>query len=144
MLQKIMVKCSLGGLVAAKQALTYSTWRYPRTVSSSSLVHPTSRQQLVSSSFCRTVTPSLRSFTTFLSNSKNALEIKIGALEHLLKGGKATTASEDIRETVLIYEGSDKEYLRGMIKDLQGEKTALSSQAAVGSKGTLNRIPWFW
>ena len=74
------------------------------------------------------------------------------AFEHLLKGGNSTTASEDIRESVLIYEGSDKEYLRGMLKDLQDnvnklqdkenellkQKTALIiSQAAVESKGTL-------
>ena len=145
-------------LVAAEQSLTYSTWRNPRTVSSSSFVHPTSRQQLVSSSFSRTVTPSLRSFTTFLSNSKprsssarhtskakfDALEKEIGALKHLLKGGNSTTASADIREFVLIYEGSSKQYLRGMLKDLQREKsarqeekTALLSKAAVESTGTL-------
>ena len=137
-------------LFVAKQALTYSTWRHSRTVSSSSFVHPTSRQQLVSSTFSRTVSPFLRSFTTFLSNSKprsksstqiskaklDALEKKIEALEHLMKGGNSTTASEDIRESVLIYEGSDKDFLRSMIKSLQEEKTALC-QAAVGSKGTL-------
>ena len=148
-------------LVAAEQALTYSTWRLPRTVSSSSFVHPTSRQQLVSSSFSRTVTPSLRSFMTFLSNSKprsssarhiskakfDALEKEIGALKHLMKGGNSTTASADIRESVLIYEGSGKQYLRGMLKDLQREKSALQeentaliiSKAAVESKGMLNR-----
>ena len=149
-------------LVAAEQALTYSTWRHPRTVSSSSFVHPTSRQQLVSSSSSRTVTPFPRLLTTFLSNSKprsssarqqskakvDELEKKIEALEHLLKGGNSTTASENIRESVLIYEGSDKEYLRGMLKDLQREKSALQeestaliiSKAAVESKGMLNRI----
>ena len=158
-------------LVAAEQALTYSTLRHPRTVSSSSLVHPTSRQQLVSSSSSRTVTPFPRLLTTFLSNSKprsssarqqskakvdaleketGALKQEIGALKHLLKGGNSTTASEDIRESVLIYEGSDKEYLRSMLNKLQDnlnellkqktvlqeEKTALS-KAAVESKGTL-------
>jgi hypothetical protein len=151
-------------LVAAEQALTYSTWRHPRTVSSSSLVHPTSRQQLVSSSFSRTVTASPRSVPTFLSNSKrrspsprqlskaklDALEKKIGALEHLLKGGNSTTASEGIRESVLIYEGGDKDWLRGILKDLQRKETALQeketaliiSQAAVESEGALrwNRI----
>ena len=136
----IVIPCSLLlFLVVAEQALTYSTWRYPRTVSSSSLVHPTSYQQLGSSSFSRTVTPSPRSFTTFLSSSKprsssakrlskekfDALEKKIGALEHLLKGGNYTTAAEDIREFILIYEGSDKEYQRGMLKELQTEKSAL-------------------
>ena len=158
-------------LVAVEQTLTFSTLKHPRTVSSFSLVHPTSRQQLVSSSFSRTVTPSLRSFatppprlvTTLLDSSSsnpevfNLLEKKIGALKHLLKGGNSTTASEDIRESVLIYEGSDKEFLRSMIKGLQEEKTerqrekserqrkdaALQeektalSRAAVGSKGTL-------
>ena len=139
-------------LVAAKQ---YSTLKDPRTVSSFSFVRPSSRQQLVSSSFSRMVTPSLRPFTTsparlvttFLCSSSSsssssnpekitALEKKIEALEHLMKGGNSTTASEDIRESVLIYEGSDKDFLRSMIKSLQEEKTALC-QAAVGSKGTL-------
>ena len=135
-------------------------WRHPRTVSSSSFVCRqqllTSRQQLISSSFSRTVSTSLRSFT-FQSNNKprsksarqiskakfDALEKKIEALEHLMKGGNSTTASEDIRESVLIYEGSGKEYLRSMLQSLQEEKTALQreksalSQAVVGSKGTL-------
>ena len=139
-------------LVAAKQTLTYSTLKDPRTVSSFSFVRPSSRQQLVPSSFSRMVTPSLRPFTTsparlvttFLCSSSSssnpekitALEKKIEALEHLMKGGNSTTASEDIRESVLIYEGSDKDFLRSMIKSLQEEKTALC-QAAVGSKGTL-------
>ena len=65
-----------------------------------------------------------------------------------MKGGNSTTASEDIRESVLIYEGGDKEYLRSMLKDLQRKETALQeektaliiSQAAVGIKGMLNRI----
>ena len=99
----------------------------------------------------------------------NALEKKIRALEHLLKGGNFTSAPNDIRESVLIYEGGDKEFLRGMLKDLQREKTAqdeqeaaiqrkeaaiqrkeaalqeektalIVKQATVESKGTLNRI----
>ena len=63
-----------------------------------------------------------------------------------MKGGNSTTASEDIRESILIYEGGDKDWLRGILKDLQREKlvekeTALIiSQAAVGSKGMLNGI----
>ena len=69
-------------------------------------------------------------------------------MKHLLKGGNSTTASEDIRESILIYEGGDKDWLRGILKDLQREKSALQeketaliiSQAAVGSKGSLNRI----
>ena len=51
-------------------------------------------------------------------------------MKHLLKGGNAITAPEDIRESVLIYEGADKEYLRGMLKDLQREKTAQDEQEA--------------
>ena len=71
------------------------------------------------------VSPSiLRSFTKLTSSRSRSsssipekfdtLEKEIGALEHLLKGGNSTYASEDIRESVLIYEGGDKEYLRGM------------------------------
>ena len=37
-----------------------------------------------------------------------ALKNEIGALKHLLKGGNSTTVLEDIRESVLIYESSDK------------------------------------
>ena len=87
------------------------------------------------------------------------------ALKHLLKGGNSTTASEDIHESVLIYEGGDKEFLRSMLQSLQRKETALQeeenlkrkkmalqreetdlqesktaliiSQAAVGNKGSL-------
>ena len=166
-------------LVAVEQALAYSTLRHPQAVSSFSFMHPTPRQQLVSSSFSRMVTPSLRSFTTslprlvttFLRSSSsnpekfNALEKKIGAIKHLLKGGSSTTASEDIHESVLIYEGGDNEFLRSMLQSLQRKETALQeeenlkrktmalqrketalqesktaliiSQTAVGSEGTL-------
>ena len=127
-------------LVAANQALT---WRYLRTGPSS----PTSKipAALVSSSSSRCFTKSPpRSMDTRLSDSKrrppsskqllkanlDALEKKIRALEHLLKGGNSTTASEDIREFVLIYEGGDKEYLRGMLNNLQEEKTAIQSKDA--------------
>ena len=58
----------------------------------------------------------------------DALEMKIEALEYLMKGGNSTTASEDIRESVLTYEGSDKEFLRSMIKALQEEKTDLQRE----------------
>jgi hypothetical protein len=114
---------------------------------------------LVSSSFFRWVTFSPRSFAIFLSNRKprsksashilqakfDAMEKKIAALEYLMKGGNSTTASEEIRDSVLTYEGSSKQYLRGMLKDLQREKSALQeektalviSQTAIGSKGTL-------
>ena len=82
----------------------------------------------------------LRSFTKLTSSSSgrsrsrsipgkfDQLEKKIGALEHRLKGGNSTNASEDIRESVLIYEGGDKDYLRGMLKDLQDEKIELLKQ----------------
>ena len=56
------------------------------------------------------------------------MENEIGALKHLLKGDNATTASEDIRESVLIYEGSDKQYLRDMLKELQEKETALQNE----------------
>ena len=64
------------------------------------------------------------------------------AVKHLLKGGNSTTAPEDIREYVLIYEGGDEEYLRDILKLLQRQKTALVSRQLVESKGTLrwNRI----
>jgi hypothetical protein len=137
-------------LVAAAQALTYSTsWSHPRTGPSSLALKIPSAW--ASSSFSQSfATCRPRLVTTFLSSSSpdkfDALEKKIGALEHLLKGFNSTNASEDIRESVLIYEGGDKDWLRGILKDLQREKlvekeTALIiSQAAVGSKGTLNRI----
>ena len=126
-------------LVAAEQALTYLTWRHSRTCPSSrALQIPAVR---VSSSFsqCFSTAPP-RLVTTLLSSSNpekvDAIEKKIRALEHLLKGGNSTTASEDIRESVLIYEGSDKEYLRSMLKN-QGEMALIISQAAVEFKGTL-------
>jgi hypothetical protein len=80
--------------------------------------------------------------TTFLSSSNpnelDALKKEIEALKHLLKGGNSTTASEDIRESALIYEGGDKNWLRSVLKDLLDEKKALIvSQAAVESKCTL-------
>jgi len=139
-------------LVAAAQALTYSTsWSHPRTGPSTLALKIPSAWS--SSSFSQSFATSRpRLVSTFLSSSSpdkfEALEKKIGALEHLLKGGNSTTASEDIRESILIYEGGDKEYLRSMLKDLQRKDTALQeektaliiSQAAVGSKGMLNRI----
>ena len=136
-------------LVAFAQALTFPKWRHPQSVSYS-------REQLVSP-FSRTITLPPRSATALQSNSKrlspsprqsnaklDALEKEIGALKHLLKGGNSTTASEDIREFVLIYEGSDKEYLRSMLDKIQDEKNELlkqetaliTSKAAVESKGT--------
>ena len=79
-----------------------------------------------------------------MEKETGALKQEIGALKHLLKGGNSTTASEDIREFVLIYEGSDKEYLRSMLDKIQDEKNELlkqetaliTSKAAVESKGT--------
>ena len=149
-------------LVAAAHALTYSTsWSHPRTGSSFlALKIPAA---WASSSFSQSFATSRpRLVSTFLSSSSpdkfdaleketGALKQKIGALKYLLKGGNSTTASEDIRESVLIYEGSDKEYLRSMLNKLQDkenellkqktalqeEKTALISHAAVESKGTL-------
>ena len=140
-------------LVAATQALAYSTWKHPRTGPSSLAKIPAA---FVSSSFSRSFTIfTPRFFTTFLSSSSpekfDALVKKIGALKHLLKGGKFTTASEDVRESVLIYEGGDKDWLRAILLELQGtarelrEKSALQEQetaltiskASVESKSTL-------
>ena len=136
-------------LVAVAQALTYSTsWSHLRTGPSSlALKIPAA---WASSSFPQSFATSRpRLVSTFLSSSSpdkfHALEKEIGALKHLLKGGNSTTASEDIRESVLIYEGGDKDWLRGILKDLQRKETALQeketarivSQTAVESKGTL-------
>ena len=133
-------------LVAAEQALTYLAWRHP--------------------SFSRSFTTfSPRSFTTSLNtspgssnilNQLNKLELDLEAVKYCLDNfgsdGKPKIDDEGIRKMVQRYEGSDKEYLRGMLKDLQEEKTALRrketalqeettaliiSQAAVESKGEL-------
>jgi hypothetical protein len=133
-------------LVAVAQALG----RYPRTGPSSlalmipsfrALTIPSSRALTIpaawiSSSFSRHFeTSPPRLVATFLSSSNpeklDALEEETRALKHLLKGGNSTTASEDIRESVLIYEGGDKDWLRGILKDLIN----IQSKAAVGSKG---------
>ena len=66
-----------------------------------------------------------------LKANLDALEKKIRALEHLLKGGNSTTASEDIREFVLVYEGGDKSLLLGILKALQEEKAAIQSKDTV-------------
>ena len=59
------------------------------------------------------------------------------ALMHILKGGNSLTAPEDIREFVLMYEGCDKDWLRGILK-VDKETVLAISQAAVESKaGTL-------
>ena len=64
----------------------------------------------------------------------DALEIEIVAIKHLLKGGNLTTAPSDIRESVQIYEGGSKDWLRSMLGHLQREKAALV-KASVESKG---------
>ena len=139
-------------LVVAEQALTYSTWRRP--------------------SFSRSFTTfSPRSFTTSLNtspgspnipnipNQLNQLELDLEAVKYCLDNvgsdGKPKIDDEGFRKMVQRYDGSDKEYLRDMLKDLQEEKTALQrektalqeketaliiSQAAVGSKGRLKWI----
>ena len=128
-------------LVAVEHALIYSTRTYPRTGPSSRAIQIPAGW--VSSSFSQPFSTSPpRLVTTFLSSSNPETfyesGIKIRALEHLLKGGSYITASEDIREFVLIYEGSDKDWLRSMLKTLQEKETALIiSQAAVESKGLL-------
>jgi len=129
-------------LVTAAQALIHSTsWSHPRTGPSSlALKYPAA---WASSSVSRSILCRPRLVTTFLSgnnaNELDALEKEIEALKHLLKGGNSTTASEDIRESALIYEGGDKNWLRSVLKILLEEKTALViiSQAAVESKDTL-------
>ena len=60
-----------------------------------------------------------------------------------MKGGNSSTASEEIRESLLVYEGGDKAILPGILKALYDEETALLiSQADVESKGTqFNSLP---
>ena len=136
-------------LVAAKQALTYSAWRHPSFSRSFTKIFP-------------------RSFTTSLNtspgssdilNQLNKLELELEAVKYCLDNfgsdGKPKIDDEGFRKMVQRYDGSDKEYLRDMLKDLQEEKTALQrektalqeketaliiSQAAVGSKGRLKWI----
>jgi hypothetical protein len=79
---------------------------------------------------------------TFLGRSSSpdkldALEKEMEALMHILKGGNSLTAPEGIRDFVLIYEGGDKDWLRGILK-VDKEMVLSISQAAVESKaGTL-------
>jgi hypothetical protein len=81
------------------------------------------------------------------------LELKIDVVEYCLDnfGSVGTPQRLTTRASAnQRYEGSDKEYLRGMLKDLQREKSALQeketaliiSKAAVEGKGKLrwNRI----
>ena len=75
-----------------------------------------------------------------LEKDIDALEKKIGALKHLLKGGNSTTALEDI----LTYEGGDRATLQSLLDKLQEkenellkQKTALISKAAVKRKGEM-------
>jgi hypothetical protein len=82
----------------------------------------------------------------------NELENEIKADKHLLKGGNSTTAPEDVRESVLIYDKGDLNSFFNTIKALQAEKTALQAektalqeektalikfQAIIASKGIL-------
>ena len=85
----------------------------------------------------RLVTTTLRDSSIISSQDKFlALEKEKKALEHLLNGGDSTTAPEDIREAVLIYEGGDEDWLHSMLSALLEEKEALIFRhAAVGSKG---------
>ena len=68
----------------------------------------------------------------------DALENEIVAIKYLLKGGNLTTAPSDIRESVQIYDGSSKDWLRSILENLQKEKSALM-KASVESQGTLIR-----
>jgi len=66
----------------------------------------------------------------FLGRSSTSVEIrkleaKINALQHLLKGGNSTTAPEDIREFIPIYEGGNKDWLCSMLSGLLSERLAL-------------------
>ena len=93
-------------------------------------------------SLSRVLTPSIllsiRSSSSGSSTTDkiNALVTRIGALEHLLKGGNLTTAPSDIRESVQIYEGGSKDRLLGILENLQKKEAALV-KASVESKGTL-------
>jgi len=91
--------------------------------------------------------------TTFLSSSSSpdkldVLKMKVGAVEHLLKDGNSLTAPEDIREFVRIFEGGDKDWLRGILKDLQREivvekeMVLAISQGAVESQAGMLRVGW--
>ena len=133
-------------LVAAEQALTYSTWRHP--------------------SFSRSFTTfSPRPFTTSLNTSPESpniadqlkkVELELDAvkccMDNFGSDSKPKIDDEGFRKMVQRYEGSDKEYLRSMLNKLQDkenellkQKTALQkketarivSQTAVESKGTL-------
>ena len=100
-------------------------------------------------SFSRTFSP--RSFTTSLNtspaspnipNQLKKLELKLEAVKYCLDNvgfdKKPKIDDEGFRKMVQRYEGSDKKYLQGMLKDLQHKETALIiSQAAIESKGTL-------
>ena len=98
-----------------------------------------SRAPTVSFSHSRSVPGFVpRAFITYLCSCSSEeldelseLKREIRAVKHCLKGGDSTV-SEDILEFIPIYEGGDKAFLRGMLKDLQREKMAL-----IGSKGTL-------
>ena len=141
-------------------------WRHLRSGPSSlalkfpAALVPSSISRSIPALFPRTITSSLRMFTTsiFLSSSSpeniGALEKKIGALEHLLKGGNSTTAcSDELRDIIRMYEGGDKSLLLGILKALQEEKTAIQrkdtalqeektalaiSNASVEGKGSLS------
>ena len=49
-------------------------------------------------------------------------------MEHVLRNGSFTTASEDIREFVLIYEGRTKKLLLDAYIDLHSQSTSLIEQ----------------
>jgi hypothetical protein len=69
---------------------------------------------------------------TTLQNKLDVLGKEIEAVKHVLKGDNSTSASEDIREFIRIYDGGKTEWLRGMLSELQREKSALVfRQAAV-------------
>ena len=130
---------SLVPFVLFVQALTYSTWRCcPRSAPSALARKAPAAWDLPAA----VTTTRPRLVATFLGRSSSpdkldALEKEMEALMHILKGGNSLTAPEGIRDFVLIYEGGDKDWLRGILK-VDKEMVLSISQAAVESKaGTL-------
>ena len=63
------------------------------------------------------------------------IELKIKAAEHCMCG-TASTPPTVLAHYISIYEGTGKEWLGGMFRDLEGQKTALIQQKLLDSKGT--------
>ena len=141
--------------ITLTQALISPNWRHLRSGPSSLVLKfSSSISRSVTALIPRTITPSPRMFTTSIFSSssssspekRDALEKRIGALRHLLNGGNSTTASDDIREFVPIYEGADKDWLLSMLDLLEWEKTELQRRdvALQRLKSTLAKGTMSW